>query len=135
MKKGFTLIELLAIIILLAGIFVLVYPKMTEIFEKETDKIDDLTLDTIYNAADEYIDNKNEFPKEVGVEYCILMETLDNENLIPFDVTEYINKAVRIKIGKSNNYHEIVDKELVDEENKCKSKEMLNEQINENSEP
>ena len=123
MKKGFTLVELLAIIILLAGIFMLTYPKLTEIFEKEKNSIDEMELDTIYDAVDRYIENRNEFSKNVGSEYCISVETIDNEGLIPFDTDEYLDKAIRIKVGKSSNYHNLVTKEIVGENNECKREE------------
>lgn len=121
MKKGFTLVELLAIIILLAGVFMLTYPKLTELFQREEEKIDELTLDTFYNAADDYLDDKN-YETKVGNEYCIKLEELDNENYIPFDTKEYTDKAVRVKIGKSSNYHELVAVDMVEGNNQCKSK-------------
>ena len=109
-NKGFTLVELLAIVILLAGIFMLTYPKLTEMFERESKKLDDYELDTIYDAVDRYLDNNDEYPPTVGVEYCIKIETLDYEGLIPdFDDKDYLSKAIRVKIGKSSNYHQIID--------------------------
>ena len=124
-RRGFTLVELLAIIILLACIFLLVYPKVTEILQKEEDKIDEYNLDTIYSAVEAYINNKKEFPKEVGNEYCISIKTLDEQNLLPFDASKYMKKAIRIKIGKSGNFYELVDSRLIDDNNKCKKKEDL----------
>lgn len=122
MKKGFTLVELLAIVILLAALFLVVYPKVTEIMQKEEEKLDDLNLDTIYSAADSYINNNDKtFIKTVGKEYCILLKTLDEENLLPFDASKYSDKAVRIRIGKSTNYHEIVNSKRVGTNNACKS--------------
>ena len=109
-NKGFTLVELLAIVILLVGIFMLTYPKLTEMFERESKKLDDYELDTIYDAVDRYLDNNDEYPLTVGIEYCIKIETLDYEGLIPdFDDKDYLSKAIRVKIGKSSNYHQIID--------------------------
>ena len=118
-KKGFTLVELLAIVILLVGIFLLMYPKITEILEKEEQKIDDIELETIYDAVDRYIDNNNDYEKTVGKEYCILYDTLDKENLIPFENTDYQNKVIRVIIGKTSNYHEFVNDRTVGEHHEC----------------
>ena len=107
-KKGFTLVELLAIIILLVGVFLLVYPKITEMLEKEEKKIDDMELDTIYDAVDRYVENNNSYNKNPDSEYYILIDTLDNEGMIPIDNSDYTKQAIRVKIGKSSNYHEII---------------------------
>lgn len=113
-KKGFTLVELLAIVILLAAVFALIVPRITELLEKESDEIDDITLDIIYNAADRYLEeylNKNQIEsREIGTTYCFKLKTLDEENLIPVDISKFINKRVKIKIGKSKNYVKLIDK-------------------------
>ena len=115
-RKGFTLVELLAIIILLAGIFMLVYPKLTEIFEKESQKIDEYELDTIYDAVDRYLASNDDYSLVSGTEYCIRIRTLDYEGLIPdFDNKDYLSKSIRVKIGKNSNYHQIIDSCLEDE--------------------
>ncbi len=110
-KKGFTLVELLAIIILLVGIFMLTYPKLTEMYEREHKKLDDDKITLIFDGVDRYLDNNDKYPPIVGTEYCIEMETLEYEGQVPdFDLEdEYAEKAVYVKIGKSSNYHKIID--------------------------
>ncbi len=130
-NKGFTLVELLAIIILLVGIFMLTYPKLTEMFEKESKKVDDDKIELIYDAVDRYMDNNDKYPQTVGTEYCIKIETLDYEGLIPdFDEENYIEKAVRVKVGKSSNYHEIIDKCEEENSNNENNTNNENNQVN-----
>lgn len=120
-KKGFTLVELLAIVILLSVIFSLVYPKITEILEKQKNDIDEITLNLIYEASSKYLENYLESYLEsekldssnsltVGKIYCIQVSELDNKNLIPVDVTDYNTKKVEVKIGKGGIYNKFVDK-------------------------
>jgi len=118
MKKGFTLIELLAVIILLGFIFVLTFPKVLETIEKKEVEIDDATRKLIYNGVDEYMTKyMDEYPKEVGNTYCFLIDNIDKENLIAISVDNYLDKYVKVKIGKTNSYS-IVNEDEVSEE-KC----------------
>lgn len=107
MKRGFTLIELLAIIILLSLLFLLVYPKVLDIADKKEKEIDSAKQELINSAALDFISaNLNEYPEEIGEEYCISLETLDNEALIPVDISDIKKQYnyVKIKIGINSNH-------------------------------
>ena len=108
-KKGFTLVELLAIIIILSIVLTLTYPKIVEQLNKNKEKISKYNEELIFNAGNRYISNEDDYVKEVGKLYCVTIETLDNEGLIPIDVDDYIGKALKIKIGKNRNYITIID--------------------------
>lgn len=120
MKKGFTLVELLAIIILLSLLFLLVYPKVLDIVEKENKGIDIMKQTLIHNAVLEYMEaNLNNYPQNVGTSYCIELNQLDNEGLIPVDISEIKEKYkyIRVRVGKNNNHSfTLVD---TDTEEKC----------------
>ncbi len=116
MKKGFTLIELLAIIVLLGFIFVLTFPKVLEIAEKKEIEIDEATQKLIYNGVEQYMRSDiDSYPKKIGNTYCFKIDTIDKENLIAVSVDDYLNKYVKVKIGKTNSYS-IVDKDKVSNE-------------------
>lgn len=84
MKKGFTLVELLAVIVLLTLIFALVYPNILGISEKQEAKIDEAKKTLINSATLDYMTaHLNEYPQSIGKNYCIKIEMLDNEALIP----------------------------------------------------
>ena len=105
MKKGFTLIELLAIIVLLGFIFSLTFPKILEIAEKKEIEIDEATQKLIYNGVDQYMKNDiDTYPKKIGNTYCFKIDTIDKENLIAISVDDYLDKYVKVKIGKTNSY-------------------------------
>ncbi len=105
MKKGFTLIELLAIIVLLGFIFSLTFPKILEIAEKKEIEIDEATQKLIYNGVDQYMRNDiDSYPKKIGNIYCFKIDTIDKENLIAISVDDYLDKYVKVKIGKTNSY-------------------------------
>lgn len=113
MKKGFTLIELLAIIVLLGFIFVLTFPKVLEIAEKKEIEIDDATKQLIYNGVDQYMRNDiDTYPNTIGNTYCFKIDTIDKENLIAISVRDYLDKYVKVKIGKTNSYS-IVEKDKI----------------------
>ena len=116
MKKGFTLIELLAIVVLLGFIFVLTFPKVLEIAEKKEIEIDEATQKLIYNGVEQYMRSDiDSYPKKIGNTYCFKIDTIDKENLIAVSVDDYLNKYVKVKIGKTNSYS-IVDKDKVSNE-------------------
>jgi prepilin-type N-terminal cleavage/methylation domain-containing protein len=120
MKKGFTLVELIAVITLLGLLLALVYPKIIDIAEKKQADIDDAKKELIYNAAKDYMnEHLNDYPETVGTQYCISIETLDKENLIPIDISDvYENyNYLRIKIGLNNqNSYTLVN---ADSEENC----------------
>lgn len=103
--RGFTLIELLAIIILLAAVVLILFPNIISITEKKNNEIDDATLQILYSSADQYIkDNRNEYENEIGNIYCIEIQDMDDENIIPIDVSKYLDQGIQVKIGTPNSY-------------------------------
>lgn len=110
MKKGFTLIELLATIIILGLVIAISYPKILEMLEKKEKELDSEKVQLLNNAADQYMgENLNTYPPTLGTTYCFSIDTLDSENLIPFELEDYKNKNIKVKIGKNNNSYTIVD--------------------------
>lgn len=107
MKHGFTLVELLAIITLLSLLFLLIYPKVIDIADKKEIEIDSSKQELINNAALDFMnENVNDYPEEIGEEYCLSLETLDNESLIPVDISDIKKQYnyVKIKIGVNSNH-------------------------------
>lgn len=106
-QKGFTLVELLAIVILLGIVFALVYPNIIAQIEKNDKKINEYTLELIYNAANTYIKKNNII--EVGKTYCVEVSKLDSENLIPVDIDDYKDKSIIVRVGKNKKTYNFVD--------------------------
>ena len=107
MKRGFTLVELLGVIALLAVLFLFVYPNVLDIAEQKEKDIDQAKVKLINNAAVSYMNSHlNDYPQTIGTSYCILIDTLDNEALIPVDVNDIEEKYnyIRVKIGANNTY-------------------------------
>ena len=101
-NKGFTLAELLAVITLLALILVFVLPKILNVYNNKKDEVKESKAGVIYSAADTYLkENIDDYPMTTGMEYCLDIEDLDNENLIPIDVTDITNETagLKVKIG------------------------------------
>ena len=119
--KGFTLMELIAIVTLLGLLLIVVFPKILNISEKKQLEIDESKKQLVYNAVLDYMNqNMNSYPQDLGNQYCILIDTLDRENLIPVyisDITENYN-YIRIKIGLNNNHSFTFIK--AENEEKCK---------------
>ena len=87
MKKGFTLVELLGVIIILALLTLLVFPNIINSVKNSSKKIDDATLDLIYNASDIYINiHISDFPKVNGNKFIINFSDLTSEDLLPTDL-------------------------------------------------
>lgn len=101
-KKGFTLAELLAVITLLALIILFVLPKILNIYNSKKDAVKESKAKLIYSAADTYLkENIDDYPMTTGYEYCLDIDDLDKENLIPIDVTDITNETagLKVKIG------------------------------------
>lgn len=101
-KKGFTLAELLAVITLLALIILFVLPKILNIYNSKKDAVKESKAKLIYSAADTYLkENIDDYPMTTGYEYCLDIDDLDKENLIPIDVTDITNETegLNVKIG------------------------------------
>lgn len=109
MKKGFTLVELLGVIILLGILLMIVYPKTMEISNEKQKDIDSAKVKLIQNAAFGYLEqDRNKYPRTLGNTYCLSLEALDQENLIPVDIKDVLEKysGIKVKIGKNktNSY-------------------------------
>ncbi len=116
-NKGFTLIELLAIILLLSFLAILIFPNLISNFEKKEVEVDQATKDILYSSADQYMERYgNDYDKQIGVIYDILISDIDKEGLIPIDVSKYIDKCIEVKIGNTNSYRivECPDRSIVD---------------------
>ena len=87
-EKGFTLVELLAVLIILAIIFVISVPLMTEILDQSKNTLYKKQIDTILDASYDYsLKNINYLPEEDNVSYITLGE-LKYEGLIDYDLTD-----------------------------------------------
>lgn len=102
-KQGFTLIELMSVIVLLGLIVALVFPNVVDVVQKKQKEISESKLKVIYSGAKNYcIKNDQSFPCKVE------LETLDNENEIPFEIDDYKENGsygdyTCIVVEKTNN--------------------------------
>jgi len=110
MKKGFTLIELLTVITLLGIISIIVMPKILEQFESKKTSADDISKQTIYIGAEEYI-RSHDYLYDESVGYlCISLQTLvDNGNLVEpiIDVKTgtSISLSTKVELTYSDNQY------------------------------
>lgn len=108
-NKGFTLIELLGVIIILALIMLIAFPNIINSIKKTNDKIDEKTLELIYNASDIYINNHIEdFPKKSENKYIIEFNNLIGEDLLSGDLktsnSDNITNTKCIQVTYDNGY-------------------------------
>jgi len=99
--------ELIAIVALLGFLLMLIYPRVLDIAEKKQVEIDDSKKRLIYNAVLDYMNqNMNSYPQDLGNQHCILIDTLDRENLIPVDISDITENYnyIKVKIGLNNNH-------------------------------
>ena len=75
--RGFTLAELMGVIIIIAFLLIFALPNIINFVKSSNKKIGDITLDLIYSASKDYVnENKNEFPKVEENIYCIPLRDL-----------------------------------------------------------
>lgn len=75
--RGFTLAELMGVIIIIALLLIFALPNIINFIKSSNKKIGDVTLDLIYSASEDYVnENKNEFPKVEENIYCIPLRDL-----------------------------------------------------------
>lgn len=110
-NRGFTLAELLAVIIIISILTLLVLPSIVNSVRNSSEKIDDVTLNLIYNAADLYVSNhSSDFLKKDGNKYIINLSDLISEkylkNSIKMADGQYIeeNKCVQVTYDDGFNY-------------------------------
>ena len=87
-KKGFTLVELLAVLIILAIIFVISVPLMTEILDQSKNTLYKKQIDTILDASYDYsLKYINYLPERNKISYITLGE-LKYEGIVDYDLTD-----------------------------------------------
>lgn len=86
-KNGFTLVELLAVLIILAIIFVISVPLMTEILDQSKNTLYKKQIDTILDGTYDYsLKYINYLPENNNVSYVTLGE-LKYEGIVDYDLT------------------------------------------------
>lgn len=86
-RNGFTLVELLAVLIILAILFVVSVPLMTEILKQSKDTLYKKQMDTILAAAYDYsLKNINFLPDNNKINYITLGE-LKYAGMVDYDLT------------------------------------------------
>lgn len=89
-KKGFTLVELLGVLVILAIIFAIVSPLVTDILSESKDAIYQKQIDTILNATYDFsLKNLNCLPEYDKKTYITLAE-LKYEGMIDSNITDPI---------------------------------------------
>lgn len=87
-QKGFTLVELLAVLIILAIIFVISVPLMTEILDQSKNTLYKKQIDTILDASYDYsLKYINYLPERNKISYITLGE-LKYEGIVDYDLTD-----------------------------------------------
>ena len=111
-KKGFTLVELLGVIVILVLIMLLVFTTSSSVFKRSKKNLDKETLNLIYAAADSYVtQNVDSYPKTEGSTYCLSLNTLVNEGLLPEELKQYVegediplSRTVSITVDSKKTY-------------------------------
>lgn len=86
-KNGFTLVELLAVLVILAIIFVISVPLMTEILDQSKNTLYKKQIDTILDGTYDYsLKYLNYLPENNNVSYVTLGE-LKYEGIVDYDLT------------------------------------------------
>lgn len=86
-KNGFTLVELLAVLVILAIIFVISVPLMTEILDQSKNTLYKKQIDTILDGIYDYsLKYLNYLPENNNVSYVTLGE-LKYEGIVDYDLT------------------------------------------------
>lgn len=107
-KNGFTLIELLGVVIILAVLALVTFPKLLNQIKKTKQGIKDSTRVLIIDAAkDYYEDNINNYDKIQGLSYCIDITTLTDNNYLDEKLKDEnlndIDTTKKVKLTYHNN--------------------------------
>lgn len=87
-NKGFTLVELLAVLIILAILFVISVPLMTEILDQSKNTLYKKQIDTILDGTYDYsLKHINYLPKNNNTSYITLGE-LKYEGIVDYNLTD-----------------------------------------------
>ena len=113
-KNGFTLIELLGVIVILSLLIVLAFPKIVNSIKSSGDKVDNLTMELINNAADLYIsENSSLFEKNNGNVYCVSLTDLIQSGHLKSPIKlndEDVSTSKTVKVTYNDGYsYEVVD--------------------------
>ena len=107
MKKGFTLVELIAVVSLLGLLLMFTYTKVTDISEKKEKELLENKKTLVINGVKEYMENHSELTPFLSNVYCVKIEDVQDDNLIPIDIDDLLKKYdyVKVTVGsKKNNY-------------------------------
>ena len=108
MKNGFTLVEILAVIVLIALISLIAFPKVTEIFNKRQVEASEQEKELLYLAASEYYEDHKQY-FQTGLEYyCVTIADLINDGKLIDPVIDVatgltLSNDVNIEITIANN--------------------------------
>ena len=91
-KKGFTLIELLAVVILIAIIIAIVFPKISIILNQSKDTVNDVQVKRILDAAYDYTLKNVEILPNNGDTIYLTLNELKKERLIDAVIKESATK-------------------------------------------
>lgn len=101
-KRGFTLVELLAVIVVLGLISLLTIPVVDRIIKDNREKADDVNVDTILNAAYDYVQqNPSKIPEsnnDATTEFTL--EDVIKAGLLKEDITNPKTNAFYAKDSK-----------------------------------
>jgi len=87
-SRGFTLIELLAVIVLLAIIFILVYPTILNILSESRDTVYQKQINTILNAAYDFSLKDTTYLPDANEKNYITLGQLRYEGLIDINIKD-----------------------------------------------
>ena len=116
-KKGFTLMELMGVLVILALLMLIVFPRLINLIKSSNDTKDDITKNLIYLATENYIkERKNKYISTSDKKYCItLKELVDNTDLtenLKLGDEDNIVDTKSIQVTYQNKFiYDIVDKE------------------------
>ena len=112
-RRAFTLIELLGVLVILALIVLLAWTRLSGTLNEVKKTLSEDNLKLIYSAAESYIEkNTAKFPRTSGNTYCVSLEILADEGLLPDDLKNYITeqqismeRTVQVTINSKRKYN------------------------------
>lgn len=87
-NRGFTLVELLAVLVILAVIFVMVFPIVTNILDQSQETMEDAQISKILNSTYDYTLKNISLLPEYGNTNYITLNELKNKGLIDSDIKD-----------------------------------------------
>lgn len=109
MKKGFTLVELLGVILIIALLSIVMFPNVIGQFFRTSEQLDEQINKMIIEAAKDYYLAKRD---DIGhLDYCINVLTLQEENLLAYDLKnsdgKIVDSKIIVKIGKNGSSYTV----------------------------